>query len=472
MTFAQYISLDEAKRKKGSGSGPVLDPRDPVPTARELVKIRFTHGEGQRLIYRHRGAFYVYAGNHYRQLGKEEIRAVVWGFLETARRTGRDGKIESFKPTRMRVGDVLDALAAVVSLDSTVAPPAWLEDDELRPASEFIAVGNGLLHLAAGTLHNPTPSFFNLSASGVVFDSLAPEPAQWLAFLNDLFGYDREAIEMLQDWFGYCLTADTRQQKILLIVGPKRSGKGTIAHVIANMIGKDNVAAPTLASLSLNFGLEPLIGKPLAIVSDARLGGRSDQAAISERLLSISGEDLLTIDRKYRCPWTGKLPTRFMLLTNELLGINDVSGALTGRFIVLVLEKSFYGREDPTLRERLLGELPGILNWSLIGYRRLRERGFFTQPASSKETIEALETLGSPITAFIRERCRVAPGLSVAVAVIYRTWQSWCAANGRKEPGTVQTFGRDLQAAYPSIKMARPRDGEDRVRTYVGVGLL
>jgi len=34
----------------------------------------------------------------------------------------------------------------------------------------------------------------------------------------------------LQDWFGYTLSPDTSQQKMLMIVGPTRSGKGTIGR--------------------------------------------------------------------------------------------------------------------------------------------------------------------------------------------------------------------------------------------------
>jgi hypothetical protein len=39
-------------------------------------------------------------------------------------------------------------------------------------------------------------------------------------------------------------------------------------------VGDDNVAGPTLSSLGGEFGLQPLIGKPLAVVSDARFSGR------------------------------------------------------------------------------------------------------------------------------------------------------------------------------------------------------
>ena len=134
---------------------------------------------------------------------------------------------------------------------------------------------------------------------------------------------------MLQEWFGYCLTADTRQQKILMLIGPKRSGKGTIARVLRQVLGEENCCAPTLAGLGTNFGLWSLIGKRLGIIGDARLSGRTDQAIITERLLTISGEDAIDVDRKNLPPVTLKLPTRLMVLTNELPKLADASGALS-----------------------------------------------------------------------------------------------------------------------------------------------
>jgi putative DNA primase/helicase len=159
-------------------------------------------------------------------------------------------------------------------------------------------------------------------------------PEVWLRFLHDLWGDDKQTTSTLQEVFGYVIGGDTRQQKIFLIVGPKRSGKGTIARVLTGILGRHNVAAPTLAGIATNFGLQPLIDKPLGIVSDARLSGKTDRSIVVERLLSISGEDSITVDRKYRDPWTGRLPTRFLILTNELPKLMDSSGALASRFIV------------------------------------------------------------------------------------------------------------------------------------------
>lgn len=451
-----------------------LEPNDPMKSARKLVGKLFTE-QDRRLLHHHRGTFWQFAGNHYDAVSAEHTRAITWTFLEhSQRKTTKGGKTKlvPFKPNSARVSNVVDALTAACHLDGNVEPPDWLGhvSSDLPPAKEMIAVANGLLHLPTGEIYRPTPSYFGLNASDVVFDPDAPEPKQWLAFLAALFGDDGGAIETLQEWFGYVLSTDTSQQKIMLIVGPKRGGKGTIARVLTALLGKDSVAAPTLAGLQTNFGLAPLIAKPLAIISDARLGGRSDQAAIAERLLSISGEDTLTIDRKYASAWTGRMPVRFMVLTNELPRIADTSGALASRFVVLLLRHSFYGREDTGLGDRLLTELSGILNWGLKGYCRLRKRGHFVQPVSSNEAIAELETLGSPMTAYIRERCLVGPQYAVAVELIYQDFRGWCENNGRKT-GTKQTFARDLRAAVPSLRIAQPRDGETRTRWYEGIKL-
>jgi hypothetical protein len=107
--------------------------------------------------------------------------------------------------------------------------------------------------------------------------------------------------------------------------------------------------------------------------------GRADQAVVVAWLLSISGEDSITVDRKHFAPWTGTLPTRFLVLTNELPRLCDASGALAGRFIVLCRNRSWYGRNDLSLTDRLRAELPGILNWSIEGWRRLRAPGHFVR---------------------------------------------------------------------------------------------
>ena len=138
--------------------------------------------------------------------------------------------------------------------------------------------------------------------------------------------------------------------------------------------------------MAQNFGLAPLIGKPLAIISDARLGGRTDGQVVVERLLSITGEDWLSVDRKFLPAWHGQLPTRFVILTNELPKLGDASGAIASRFIVLRLI-ILLRQEDLSLTRKLLEEAPGILVWAIAGRDRLAARGYFVQPTSARQAL-------------------------------------------------------------------------------------
>ena len=185
-------------------------------------------------------------------------------------------------------------------------------------------------------------------------------------------------------------------------------------------------------------------------------------------LLCISGEDQLTVDRKNISSGALKLPTRFMFLTNEFPRLNDASGALAGRFVILRVTESFYGREDTGLTQKLLAEKPGILNWAIEGWHLLREAGHFVTPQSAKEAAEAIQDLSSPVGAFVRQRCEVGPDHRVDIDVLYEAYRYWCRDEGRTSPTTRQSFGRDLTAAVDGVSRRR---GTNDVPFYEGIRL-
>ena len=281
---------------------------------------------------------------------------------------------------------------------------------------------------------------------------------------------DPDSIALLQEYVGYVLSGRTDMQKLLLLIGPTRSGKGTIARMLTELIGRGHAAGPTLASLGTNFGLSPLLGKPLAIISDARLG-ETPAHTVVERLLSITGEDMLTVDRKYREPWSGKLPTRFVVLSNELPRFKDSSGAIANRLLILQMTESFLGREDRTLDERLRVELPGILAWALEGLDRLVRDGRFTVPGSSEDAAHLMMDLASPVSAFVRDCCVRGPGDGILADRLYDAWKRWAEDNGH-HAGAKSTFGRNLRAVVPGVKMSQPRvGGGGRERRYERIAL-
>jgi phage/plasmid primase, P4 family, C-terminal domain len=345
--------------------------------------------------------------------------------------------------------------------------------DGMLPAQEIVSVRNGLLHLPTRELLPHDPRFFTLNSLPFAYDADAPKPVEWLKFLEGIWPNDPESIGLLQRWFGYMLSSDTSHQKLMLLIGPPRSGKGTIAATMKTLLGGEaNVAGPRLSAFGSNFGLEPLIGKRAAIVGDARLSSKVDQGEIVGSLLGITGEDTLTIDRKNRTAWTGVLPARITICTNELPRLQDASGALASRFLVLKMEKSFLGQEDRGLGARIQSELPGILKWALDGWNALQHEGRFPSPEASRDSLGALDELVSPIRAFISEMCEVDVTASASCQEVYASWCEWCVRQGREHPGTLQSFGRDLAAAVAGVKVTQPRNGnEKRRRVYEGIRL-
>ena len=279
---------------------------------------------------------------------------------------------------------------------------------------------SGLFDVERRLLLPHTPLFFNQTAVPFDYRPEAPQPTRWLAFLNQLWPNEPAAIAVLGEWFGYVISGRLDLHKLLLMVGPTRGGKGVIARLLTALIGRQNVCGPTLNSLGGEFGLAPLIGKPLAIISDARFVSKNGNIVV-ERLLSISGEDTLTVNRKYRDQWSGKLPCRLHVISNELPRLGDASTAIVGRVVLLLLSNSWLGKEDHGLEPALQGELAGILNWALAGLQRLTvENGNrFTWLASAEEAITTLRDLASPVAAFVREKCETGPDQEITVDELY-----------------------------------------------------
>jgi putative DNA primase/helicase len=453
--------------KKARSAANVLPP----PTVPMAVARRFASKHCTRngvLTVRHwRGGWWSWKTSHWYEIEERTVRSVLYAFTESA--CYRSGKgLAPWAPTRRKIGDLADALAAVCHLQNNIDQPSWLDG---RATGIIVAVANGLLDVNRRLLIPHTPQFFNQTSVPFGYNPNAAEPECWREFLTALWRQEPEAINALGEWFGYVISGRLDLHKILLMVGPTRGGKGVIARILTALVGRANVAGPTLSSFAGDFGLAPLIGKPLAIISDARFVGKNSGIVV-ERLLSISGEDTLTVNRKYRDQWTGKLPSRLHVISNELPRLGDASQAIVGRIVLLPLSRSWLGKEDHDLETKLSPELPGILNWALDGLQRLaKNEGRFTRVPAADDAVTLMRDLASPVAAFVRQRCEVGGNKRVAIDTLYGSFKTWCEDNGHSKI-TKQTFGRDLRAAVPSIDVEQPRtEGGKRTREYVGIEL-
>lgn len=402
-------------------------------------------------------------GNELRRMltGAVTLKETAQGVTEVPVKLAADTVHETVAFYEAYAGETSSALAEGGWFEVGAAPP------ELRHAV-LTVTPEGLFDPATRRTHPHTPNHTGTWSLPFGYREDAPLPAAWLAFLDSL-GMDPGDRLTLQEWFGYLVSGATDQQKGVLLLGQRRSGKGTLLHVATALVGAQSAAPMTPAALMAPFGLSGAIGKTLLTVGDARFGGQ-DTSEVVERLLSIIGEDRMPVDRKFQSTWEGKLRTRVMIASNEVPNVRDASGAFASRFLVLRLPVSHYGREDPKLLGKLLEELPGILLWALAGLDRLRAQGRFTESAQAQAEQAEMAAQQSPVSVFAEELLNPDPTMQVSCSALYALYALWAKAHGIK-PGTSATFGKNLRAVWPMVGRVRPRSGSTRTWSYAGVSV-
>lgn len=428
----------EVKARPADAS-PVLNPSAPYDNASEFIH-RTALVDGHCTVWFWQDVFYRWSGRVYEPVPHEVMRQQVYRFLDGARRRSGE-QLLRFQPTPRHVNETIDALKSQLALGLECHPPMWLERRE--SAKDWVVFQNGIVNMLTEEVRPLTPDLWVHNALGFNWDPDAECPA-WETFLAEVFPDDPESVDFAEQWMGYNMTDETRFQKGAMFIGEKRSGKGTIAHVMQHLVGDASYVGLSFANWTRGENSQQsLIGKRVGVFPDVRLpkgrafgksydpGGLSHASA--ELLLNIIGEDSITIGRKYLGPWQGTLPIKLTLISNEVPNLNDPGGVLPSQFIKLHFPVSFFGREDPDLRVKLRGELSGIAVRCVRAYGDLCRNRRFIQPAASRVLELDLLAASDPFTAFVLEAFEVDHSGMVVKTKAYALFQSWCARNDRQD---------------------------------------
>lgn len=441
----------------------ILNPRQTRPTARAFLREFYRHKQFRRLVY-HGGGFFEWSRrrNCWREIELPALENRLSRWLARAityKCVAGEMRPRRFESNPRAVADTLRTLQGVAHLPAKVSTPAWLREEAPFPVGELLPFRTSTLHIPTGTLLEATPRLFVQSALEFDYDPAAQQPTQWLDFLGRAFDHDPQQIDLLQEWFGYCLTSDNRYHKMFLLIGPPRSGKGTIERILERLVGSSNVCNPSVQDLAEPIGFWSMIGKLLAAFTDARWTTR-DAAPAVDKLLRISGGDAVNVRRMYQSSLTNvHLTVRMMMLSNEMPSFFDASGAMAHRFLIARTMESYIGREDLDLEQRICStELPGILLWAIEGWKRLNTQRKFTVTDVMRRELEDLMESSSPVQKFAREYCDVGPAYRCNTSTLWSAWQRWCKAENRDWVGTQSSFGRDLRAAFHQVKRTHSRD--------------
>lgn len=438
----------------------------PTPNQPREVAIKLAeetrHDDGFVTIRHWRDEWFVWRERlgYFEQVELKAFKGQIGAELAKHRYKSSDGEFVPWTVTEPRVTGVLKMLESLpeVFVPAYVRPGYRFGDDARGPLRDLLCLTRSVVDLTVGNGYKelaPSPLFFTLSALPYEFDHSA-ECARWDAFLSETFAGDVESVALLQEWFGYVLTADTSAQKFLSIYGPPGSGKTTIDRVLKAMLGEGDVEALDVTDLAEPFGMAKMARARLAVIGDASWGLRDNDAVVA-KLKALVGENTIKINEKFEKAYATKPTARLLLVSNERPAFRDPSGALMRRLMLLETHATVSPeRRSAALFDELVAQMPGIIQWSLVGLARLRRRqregrlggSAFTVPVSTLSELEEVARSQSEIMAFVEDRCELAASAWVATSELADAYREWQQEQGIQHGVTNSRFSRELRSAY------------------------
>lgn len=451
---------------------------------------------------------YQFADTHYREVDSSTVRARLYRFLDDCYHNteDEDGDITSWDPNKNSVTEVLDAMRAEYMISPEVADETFIDryGEPAKVGSRergHISVANGILDVREGTIEDHTSNFFTRFSLPVAWDPDAVDAPIWDEFLRFAFDGEDKSIRLLHEWIAYLISGRTDLQKMMMLTGQPRSGKDTIVKVIEALLGSPSVCSAKIQDFgNSSFGMSKLIDSSLCVINEANTKGENQKALSSvslERVTStlkeLTGESKVSIPRKYINDWAGYLRTRYMLVGNNSIDFRDNSGAIAGRLLYLRTKRSVYGNEDLRLLDKILEELPAILNRCLAIVAEMdkaREAGDnwqFTEAEDGARMRDMVRADASPFDEWVRQYVVVDPILdketgmptddltedvvAVTAAELRQHYNEYRVTelNAKENSTSAPAFRGMLYGRFPKLK-SEPR-GNKNVVHYPGLSL-
>ncbi len=273
--------------------------------------------------------------------------------------------------------------------------------------------------------------------------------------------------QFVQRAIGYSLTGDTREDVIFIAFGPGSNGKTTFMQTMQALMGDYAMQTPT-ETLMVKRGegipndVARLKGARLVAAAEAEQGKRLAESLIKQ----LTGGDRISA-RFLHAEWFDFDPTfKIWLSTNHKPVIRGTDLGIWRRIRLIPFTVTIPQQErDEALAEKLLAELPGILNWALAGCRDWLQHGLGLPQEvqeATKSYREEMDILGT----WLGDCCVEGINHQAAAAELYASYKRWCEGNGA-HPMPQYALGSRL-----SERGFEAKRGHGGKRYWRGIGLL
>lgn len=325
------------------------------------------------------------------------------------------------------------------SIEAYLRLRLMVTEEEVDSAPQYINLRNGLFNLETGKLEQHRREMYLTSQLPFEYNQDAVSNT-WLHFLEDVLvdssgKTDKTLWYVVQEAFGYSLTADTGMRVSFWLVGESGSGKSVMLDALINLAGNSHAAIDLDELSRTSYQLADIAGK--RVVTFTEPDSRSVLAdSHYKRLVS---QDQIMARQIHGKPFRFTPMCKLWGAMNDTPRIVDRSDAVFNRVIIIPFNRSIPQElRDPQLSAKLRQELPGIFNWAIRGLARLRQQKRFTACAQIDSARSEFKEENDIELAFVDQWCVRGGGDSIAAQELYDAYSLWCRRNGAVPKSSVK----------------------------------
>lgn len=308
-----------------------------------------------------------------------------------------------------------------------------IDIEQLDKDPYLFNVKNGTINLRTGQLQPHNKEDLISKQSFVKYDPTA-NCNNWLQFINKCMGGNQELIDYLQRVVGYIMTGDTSEQKFFFLHGAGRNGKSTFVEILNAIMDEYATTTPMNTFIKqqnegINNDIAGLKGSRLVTAQETEKGKQLSET----KLKMLTGGD--TIKARFLHKEYFEYTPNFKILIsgNHKPKVKETTTAIWDRMRLIPFTVKIEDNErDPYLKEKLLLESSGILNWMIEGCRKWIS-GKLSCPSIVIQSTNEYRTEMDVVQRFLEE-CFIFNKLAkVSFKTIYDVYSYWSEVNGDSE---------------------------------------
>lgn len=282
--------------------------------------------------------------------------------------------------------------------------------DMFTPRSDVANFRNGTLHLISPISGECSFEFKvhdkeDFISSIIEYDydpNLVEKNNVFEEWLLDRFDGDKESFGLIQEMFGAALLPCFPQ--FFVLIGRSDAGKTTVIKLLQLLLGNDAKNFSKVPPHKFHgFNMASMVGKLVNIVTDIR----TDVAISDDIVKQVEDRDIMRIERKGKDDLYAPLPALHIFGANDMPKTKEsTSGAMIKRFKILRFNKSFTGKKNRKIAEKLFfSDAQGMVNFAVGGLMRLaiENGGYFSEGEESRKEVAMWTKSDDLIQYFIEE---------------------------------------------------------------------